>query len=77
MQIIQHANAKPAAVMVALDRQEKGKGDLSAIQEVERDFGIPVHSIITLEQIIEFLEEKGDQPKELALIRQYRQDYGI
>lgn len=77
MTIIEKANAKPAAVIVALDRQEKGKGELSAIQEVERDFGIPVLSIITLNQIIEFLEEQGDQPEQLALIRRYRQDFGI
>lgn len=77
MTIIQQAKAQPAAVIVALDRQEKGKGELSAIQEVERDFGIPVISIIKLEQIIAFLEEKGDQPEHLAHIRRYRADYGI
>lgn len=77
MTIIEKAKAQPAAVIVALDRQEKGKGELSAIQEVERDFGIPVISIIKLDQIIEFLEEQGNQPEHLAQIRQYRAEYGI
>lgn len=77
MTIINNAAATPAAVIVALDRQEKGKGELSAIQEVERDFGIPVISIVKLEQIIEFLEESGDRPEHLEQIRRYREQYGI
>ncbi|HEX6592404.1 MAG TPA: orotate phosphoribosyltransferase [Moraxellaceae bacterium] len=77
MGIIQNAAATPAGVIVALDRQEKGKGELSAIQEVERDFGIPVVSIVKLEQIIEYLEEEGDKPEHLEQIRRYRADYGI
>lgn len=77
MAILEQANAQPAGVLIALDRQEKGRAELSAIQEVERDYGIPVISIITLAQLIEYLEEQGSQPAELAAIRQYRQDYGI
>lgn len=77
MGLIQQAGARAAAVIVALDRQEKGRGELSAIQEVERDFGIPVHAIITLEQIIEYLQEQDDQAEQLAAIRRYRADYGI
>lgn len=77
MTIIQNAGASPAGVIVALDRQERGQGELSAIQEVERDFGIPVIAIIKLEQIIEFLEEAGNQPEQLAQIRKYRADFGI
>jgi orotate phosphoribosyltransferase len=77
MAIINNAAAKPAGVIVALDRQERGQGQLSAIQEVERDFGIPVVSIIKLEQIISYLEEAGDSPEHLQQVRQYRADYGI
>jgi orotate phosphoribosyltransferase len=77
MTLIQNAAATPAAVIVALDRQEKGKGELSAIQEVERDFGIPVISIVKLEQIIQFLEEDGQNPEHLEQIRRYRAEYGI
>jgi len=75
MTIIQHARATAAGVMVALDRQEKGKGELSAIQEVERDFGIPVISIVKLEQVITYLEETGSE--HLDAIRTYRAQYGI
>ncbi|MDO8268827.1 MAG: orotate phosphoribosyltransferase [Moraxellaceae bacterium] len=75
MTIIEQAHAKAAGVIVALDRQEKGKGELSAIQEVERDFGIPVVSIVKLEQIITYLEETGSE--HLDAIRTYRAQYGI
>ena len=77
MTILDNAGAKPAGVLIALDRQEKGRAELSAIQEVERDYGIPVVSIITLSQLIEFLDEKREMPEALAAIRKYREAYGI
>lgn len=77
MDIINQAGAKPAGVVIALNRQEKGKGELSAIQEVERDYGMPVVSIISLADLIEYLSEKGDMTEELEAIRQYREAYGI
>ncbi|WP_193074438.1 orotate phosphoribosyltransferase [Pseudomonas sp. FME51] len=77
MQIIRAADAEPAAVMVALDRQERGKGELSAIQEVERDFGIPVVSIVSLTQILAFLEDDAQLRKYLPAVQAYREQYGI
>jgi len=77
MAIISSAGAQPAAVAIALNRMERGQGELSAIQEVERDYSMPVISIVTLDDLIEFLEEKGDMAEQLAAIRQYRNDYGI
>ena len=81
MDIIGKTQAQPAGVVVALDRQEKGKGELSAIQEVEQEFGIPVLSIINLAQLITYLEEKSAQQPEwkdhLSNIRAYRSQYGI
>ena len=76
MEIIEAEGAKPAGVVIALDRQEKGKGDKSAIQEVEQDYGIPVASIAKLENVIGFLEQQGDADH-LANIRAYRDQYGI
>ncbi len=77
MTILDHEGAKPAGVLIALDRQEKGRAELSAIQEVERDYNIPVISIITLAQLIEFLEENNEMSDALVAIRKYREDYGI
>jgi orotate phosphoribosyltransferase len=75
--IIHAAGGEPSEVVIALDRQEQGKGELSAIQEVRRDFGIGVHSIITLVDLISYLEaETGMQPQ-LDAMRKYRDQYGI
>ncbi|HEX4870179.1 MAG TPA: orotate phosphoribosyltransferase, partial [Moraxellaceae bacterium] len=77
MTLIEQAQARPAAVVVALDRQERGKGELSAIQEVERDFGIPVVSIVKLEHLIAYLEEQPGMADHLEAVRRYREEYGI
>ncbi|REL25273.1 orotate phosphoribosyltransferase [Thalassotalea euphylliae] len=77
MEIIQANGAELSGVLIALDRQEKGKGELSAIQEVERDFGTKVISIVTLGDLIRYLEEQDDMSEALAAIKQYREDYGI
>jgi orotate phosphoribosyltransferase len=76
MDIIEAEGAKPAGVVIALDRQEKGKSDKSAIQEVEQDYGIPVASIAKLENVIGFLEQQGNADH-LANIRAYRDQYGL
>lgn len=77
MQIIQAAAATPAGVLIALDRQELGQNQLSAIQEVEQQFAIPVHAIITLANIIEYMEILHFDPSQLAKIKDYQQQYGI
>lgn len=74
--LINSQGAKPAGVIVALDRMEKGQGELSAIQEVEKDYGIPVYSIINMHDIIHYLQEKN-QPKYLSAMESYRDQYGI
>ena len=77
MQIIEAAGAAPAGVVIALDRQEKGTGELSAIQEVEQQYQIPVQSIIQLELLIEFLEQQPDMQANLDAVKNYRTQYGI
>ncbi|MFQ3196739.1 MAG: orotate phosphoribosyltransferase [Paraglaciecola sp.] len=81
MLLIKAHNAELAGVLIALDRQEKGQGELSAIQEVERDFSTRVISIITLGDLVEYLQDIQQQKPELAQhlanIEQYRSDYGI
>jgi orotate phosphoribosyltransferase len=77
MDIIQAHDASLAGVLIALDRQEKGKGELSAIQEVERDFGCDIVSIIKLEDLINYLSEKPGMEAQLASVSAYRDQYGI
>ncbi len=77
VEIIQGLNAIPAGVVIALDRQERGQGERSAIQEVEGDYNIPVTAIVRLQQLIEYLEQKPDSVESLARIRAYREQYGV
>lgn len=66
-----------AGVMVALDRQEKGNGELSAIQEVEKTLGVPVGSIVCMGDIIDWLEQQPDSETRVAQMRAYRERYGV
>ena len=77
MDIIAAANAKPAGVIIALDRQEKGTGELSAIQEVEQQYNIPVLSIIKLEHLITYIKGNSDFNQYLDKVKAYRDQYGI
>ncbi|CCK78032.1 MAG: orotate phosphoribosyltransferase [Oleispira antarctica] len=69
--------AKPAATLIALDRQEKGKAEESAIQEVERDYGIPVISIVKLEQVLAYVADQPELKQYAASIEAYRKKYGV
>ncbi|MGF1772464.1 orotate phosphoribosyltransferase [Vibrio maritimus] len=77
MEIIKANGADLAGVLVAIDRQEKGKGELSAIQEVERDFGCAVISIVSLTDLITYLEEQGGNAEHLEAVKAYRAEFGI
>jgi len=75
--IITANNAEPTGVVIALDRQEKGQGETSAIQEVENNYGLKVASIIQLQLLIEFLERQSDMRDSLQAIYTYREKYGV
>ncbi len=75
--IINSMNATPAGVLIALDRQEKGVNDVSAVEEVKSKLDIPVISIINLKNIIEFLEQDEQASEQLSIIKKYRKQYGI
>ena len=77
MEIIADNGADLSGVLIALDRQEKGKAELSAIQEVERDFGTKVISIVKLADLISYLEAKGTMDEHLAAVKAYRDQYDI
>ncbi len=75
--LIRAAGAEPAGVLIALDRQERGQGETSAIQEVEAEFAIPVVSIIKLEDLLHFLERDDALCRWLPAVREYRSRYGV
>jgi orotate phosphoribosyltransferase len=79
MGLIEEAGAEATGVVVALDRQEKGKGELSAIQEIETDYDMPVISIINLQQILDYLSQKEDSNFEdsLEAMKAYKASYGV
>ncbi|MFP1726699.1 orotate phosphoribosyltransferase [Lonsdalea quercina] len=77
MDIISAQGASLAGVLIALDRQERGRGELSAIQEVERDYACKVISIITLKDLITYLQEKPEMAEHLAAVQTYRDRYGV
>jgi orotate phosphoribosyltransferase len=78
IKLITAAGADLAGVVVGLDRQERGAGQLSAIQEVEQTHGVPVLSIIDMNHIIHYLDGADDAPPgALAGMKHYRDQYGV
>ena len=77
MDILNANNASLAGVLIALDRQEKGNGELSAVQEVERDYSTRVFSIVSLSDVVQYLLAQGDNNEHISAINQYRERYGI
>jgi len=79
MDLLQRTGAKPAGILVALDRQERGTGSLSAIQEIRQQYGIPVICIISLEMIVTYLGRQQDPAlaQSLAAVEAYREQYGV
>jgi len=77
MDLIKSAGARPAGVLIALDRQERGTGERSAIQEVQDTFGIPVVSIVRLDQVLDYLNTRPRFEEHAARVAAYRKTYGI
>lgn len=75
--IIRAAGATPAGIVLALDREEKGKTELSAVQEIKAQFGLPVASIVRLADLIEHLRSAAGSKETLTAIEKYRAEYGI
>ncbi|WP_334471319.1 orotate phosphoribosyltransferase [Arsenophonus sp. PmNCSU2021_1] len=76
-EIIKRHKAKLSAVILSLDRQEKGEKNLSAVQEIEKKFKCKVFSIITLNDLINYLSENPNMSTHLATMKAYRENYGI
>jgi orotate phosphoribosyltransferase len=75
--IIRHAGATPAGVAIAVDRQERGAAELSAVQEVEAELSLKVISVVSLDTLLQYLESQGDGSREYyQAIQDYRRQYG-
>ena len=75
IEIIRAAGAEPVAVLLAVDRQERGQGARSAVQEVEAEFGLRCISLLTLSALIELMAEVD--PNQISALRAYRERYGV
>jgi len=76
VEIIRAHGATPAGVLIALDREERGQGERSAVQEVQESYGLPVVSVLRLRDLVEHLEAAGDKDF-LEAVRAYRNRYGV
>lgn len=74
--LIRAQGAIPCGVSIALDRQERGQGELSAVQEVSRDYGIPVIAIATLADLVTYLQNRPAMTHDLEKVSEYRRQYG-
>ncbi len=77
IELIRAAGATPCGVAIALDRMERGQGELSAVQEVQRDYGMPVISIAALDDLLGYLQGQADLVQNLQAVQSYRDRYGV
>ncbi len=77
VELIRAAGATPAGVLIALDRQERGLGELSAVQEVQRDYGIPVVAVAGLGDLMAYLEHHPEFSTHRTAVARYREQYGV
>jgi len=75
--LIRSAGAEPCGVVIALDRMERGQGELSAVQEVQNNYGIPVISIASLDDLLGYLQEEVEMVQNLHATQSYRDKYGV
>ena len=76
IEVIESAGATPCGIVVSLDRQERGTGAESAIQEIERDFKLPVINLFCLDDLVDYLSQKPEMADKLDRVSQYRAEYG-
>lgn len=77
IELIRAAGATPCGVVIALDRMERGLGELSAVQEVRRDYGVPVVSIAALDDLLGYLQGQSDLAQYFSAVEMYRDRYGV
>ena len=75
--LIVYEGATPCGVAIALDRQEKGLSELSAVQEVQKDHQMPVCAVANLTNLLSYIEHQADFAQYLKAVQQYRQQYGV
>ena len=76
IEVIEATGATPCGIVISLDRQERGTGAESAIQQIQRDFGLPVINLFCLDDLVEYLSQKPEMADNLSRVCKYREEYG-
>lgn len=76
VEILRNAGASLAGIVIALDRKERGQDERSAVEQIKDDFGVPVFALVDIDDIITFLQDKGET-EHLAKMQAYREQYGV
>ncbi len=76
IEVIEATGASPCGIVISLDRQERGTGAESAIQQIQRDFGLPVINLFCLDDLVEYLSQKPEMADNLSRVCKYREEYG-
>lgn len=76
VEILRNAGASLAGIVIALDRKERGQDERSAVEQIKDDFGVPVFALVDIDDIIAFLQDKGET-EHLAKMQAYREQYGV
>ncbi len=77
VEIVAAVGAEVSAIVVAIDRQERGTGDQSAVEQVQQELGVRVRALVTLDDVVAYLEESGDHAEHLDAVRAYREEFGV
>ncbi|RIA93736.1 orotate phosphoribosyltransferase [Glomus cerebriforme] len=77
LKIVKDNGANPVGIVIALDRQEKGTGEVTVVQQIAQEYGVPVISIITLDNIVQYITEVGGYEEHLTMIEKYQDTYGV
>ena len=76
IEVIEATGASPCGIVISLDRQERGTGAESAIQQIQRDFGLPVINLFCLDDLVDYLSQKPEMANNLSRVCKYREEYG-
>ena len=76
IEVIEATGATPCGIVISLDRQERGTGAESAIQQIQRDFGLPVINLFCLDDLVDYLSQKPEMANNLSRVCKYREEYG-
>jgi len=77
LKIVKENGANPVGIVIIMDRQERGTGEKTVVQQIEQEYSLPVIAIITLDNIVQYITECGGYEDHLIMIEKYQDTYGV